>query len=199
MQGQLSRRSVSLIEEFSPRDFLRDDEFSPERADELFPNAREIMLGGLFISHSGADSQRIWDRIILPVVFERLPADGYFMHSGLSGGADSYRFLVQAALHWCDKFMVIISSRSICSSWVLAEVEWALDNSRPIIVVRLDEYEWKDVLHVLGRREDACLAVPPFDFSVDIRGTKHEFEHALDSLLTRLPRRGRYGTVEKTE
>ena len=122
---------MSVPDNLSPRDFLRTSEFSSDRANRRFPNAQDTMLGGLFISHSGEDSVRIQEQIISPVVFERLPADGYFMHSRRSGGAESYKLLVQAALHWCDKFMVVISERSVSNSWVVAEVEWAADNSRP--------------------------------------------------------------------
>jgi hypothetical protein len=48
--------------------FLRTSEFSQDRANEWFPHARDIMLGGLFISHSGEDSIRIEEQIISPVV-----------------------------------------------------------------------------------------------------------------------------------
>jgi hypothetical protein len=98
-----------MTDEISPREFLRNTEFSPETANLLYPNARRLTLGGLFISHSGADNDRIQKEIIGPVVYERFPGDGYFLHSAASGGADSYRELVQAALHWCDKFMLVIS------------------------------------------------------------------------------------------
>ena len=93
--------------------FLRTPEFSQDRANERFPHAQDIMHGALCIGHSGEDSIRIEEQIISPVVFDRLPADGYFTHSLRSGGAESYKLLVQAALHWCDKFMIVISERSV--------------------------------------------------------------------------------------
>jgi hypothetical protein len=135
---------MSVPDNLSPRDFLRTSEFSPDRANRRFPNAQYTMLGGLFISHSGEDSVRIQDQIISPVVFERLPADGYFMHSRRSGGPESYKLLVQAALHWCDKFMVVISERSVSN------------------------------------------------FRSDVKRAQQELGHALDRLLARLPRRGRF-------
>ena len=149
------------------------------------------MLGGLFISHSGEDSIRIQEQIILPVVFERLPGEGYFMHSRRSGGAESYRLLVQAALHWCDKFMVVISERSVRNPWVVAEVEWAVDNSRPILASRFDSYGWKNLMNSIGD----CESVVPeqvFDFGCDEERAQRELGHALDRLLVRLPRRGRF-------
>ena len=183
---------MAVSDELSPRDFLRNSEFSREQANKRFPNAQDIMLGGLFISHSGEDSTRIWEQIILPVVFERLPADGYFLHNRRSGGPESYRLLVQAALHWCDKFMVVISKGSIRNSWVLAEVEWALDNARPILAVRFGSYEWSDLIGELGRVSESPETVKDFDFRSHVELAQKELEQALDALLARLPRRGRF-------
>jgi TIR domain len=178
----------SVRDEFSARDFLRNAEFSPERASEMFPNARGIMLGGLFISHSGGDSSRIDEQIISPVVFRRLPGDGYFMHSRLSGGAESYKLLVHAALHWCDKFMVVISQQSISNAWVLAEVEWALEHRRPVLAVRFDDCEWKDFMHALGSLYDSMSFVQVFDFRSNLKIAQQELGYALDALLAKLPR-----------
>ena len=171
-------------------DFLRTSEFSQDRANERFPHARDIMLGGLFIIHSGEDSIRIEEQIISPVVFDGLPADGYFMPSRRSGGAESYKLLVQVALHWCDKFMVVISERSVSNPWVVAEGEWALDNSRPVLASRFDSYGWKDLMDAIG----ACESLEPeqaFDFRSAVKRAQQELGHALDRLLVRLPRRGR--------
>lgn len=176
---------MSVPDSLSPRDFLRTSEFSPDRANQRFPHAQDRMLGGLFISHSGEDSIRIQEQIISPVVFERLPADGYFMHSRHSGGAESYRLLVQAALHWCDKFMVVISERSVSNPWVVAEVEWAVDNSRPVLASRFDSHGWKDLKDAIG----ACELVEPeqvFDFLSDVKRAQQELGHALDRLLVKL-------------
>jgi hypothetical protein len=184
---------MSVPDKFSPREFLRNSEFSPERANERFPNARNITFGGLFISHSGKDSFRIQEQIVDPVVFDRLPGDGYFMHSQLSGMAESYRLLVQAALHWCDKFMVVISEWSLRTPWVVAEAEWALDNSRPILAVRFDSSEWKDLIDALGRECEPLANVQTFDFQHDLERAQRELGYALDALLAKLPRGGNYG------
>jgi TIR domain len=158
----------------SPREFLRNCEFSPERANARYPNARRLTLGGLFVSHSGIDTKRI-DEIICPVVSHRLPADGCFLHSGKSGGASQYAELVQAALHWCDKFMVVISEMSVVNEWVHAEVEWALERSRPILAVRLDHCTWKDMVQVLELplSTESSRNVQPFDFSEGIDRAQH--------------------------
>jgi hypothetical protein len=182
---------MSVSDDLSPRDFLRNSEFSPERATHRFANAQDIMLGGLFISHSGEDSIRIQEQIISPVVFERFPADGYFMRSRRSGGGESYRLLVQAALHWCDKFMVVISERSVSNPWVVAEVEWAVNNSRPILASRFDSYGWKDLMYAIGA-SGSLAPEQVFDFQSNVEIAQQELVHALDRLLVRLPRRGRF-------
>jgi hypothetical protein len=156
-----------------------------------YPNACRLTLGGLFISHAGADRERIRE-VIVPLVFKRLPADGYFMHSRASGGADDYKGLVQAALHWCDKFLLVISDNSLVNLWVQAEVEWALNHTRPLLVVRLDHHTWQDFLHKLelGPRELALESVPVFDFRASVEDAQNKLALALDQLLARLPRRG---------
>ena len=64
-----------------PREFLRQNNFSPEKAHKLYPNARRLTLGGLFVSHTGIDTDRIKEEIISPVVYKLLPNDGYFLHN----------------------------------------------------------------------------------------------------------------------
>jgi hypothetical protein len=182
---------MSVPDDVSPRDFLRNSKFSPERANQRFPNAQDLMLGGLFISHSGEDSIRIQEQIISPVVFERLPADAYFMHSRRSGGGEPYRLLVQAALHWCDKFMVVISGRSVTNPWVVAEVDWAVNNSRPILASCFDSYGWKDLMYAIGA-SGSLAPEQVFDFQCNVEIAQQELGHALDKLLVRLPRRGRF-------
>ena len=179
--------------EDTPRDFLRNSEFNPKRAETEFPNARRLTFGGLFVSHSGVDTVPIRVRIFLPVVFGRLPADGFFMHSGGSGGADSYKRLVQAALHWCDKFMVAISRHAVQNKWVRAEVEWALEHRRPILVARLDEFGWLDLIAEIKLPSQVRPDDRPreFDFNSDVKHAQKGFATALDELLIRFPRGGR--------
>ena len=107
------------------------------------------------------------------------------------GGADSYRLLVQAALHWCDKFMVVISERSVSNAWVQAEVEWALERSRPIIAVRLDRCGWDDLINVLKQTSMLLVdrIVPCFDFTADLESAQNQLAISLDELLAKFPRR----------
>ena len=149
------------------------------------------MLGGLFISHAGVDTAQIREKIIDPVVFQRLPGDGYFMHSRGSGGAESYRRLVQAALHWCDKFIVAVSRNAVRNEWVQAEVEWALEHRRPILVARLDELGWSALMGTIDPTDQLRPVEQPqeFDFTADDTLTQERFGEALDKLLVRFPRR----------
>jgi hypothetical protein len=189
-ENERARKAYEFPPGMLPRDFLRLSEFLPDRAQKLFPNARGLILGGLFVSHAGIDRERIEDAIISPVVHKRLPGDGYFLHS--QGHPDGYKQLIQAALHWCDKFMVVISERSISNTWVQAEVEWALERSRPIIAVRLDRCGWDDLIGVL-RQTSMLLTdriVPCFDFSGELESAQNQLAITLDELLAKLPRGG---------
>ena len=85
--------------------FLRDTEFSLERADAEFPNARRFLERGLFVSHSGRDTNRIRGQLLAPVIHPLVPGDRAFFHNRGSGGSERYKRLVQAAFHWCDKFL----------------------------------------------------------------------------------------------
>lgn len=177
--------------DMGPRTYLRWKHFSPEQAHKSFPNAHRLTLGGLFISHAGVDSRRIQNEIITPVVFKRLPSDGYFLHSSKSGGATRYGDLVQAALHWCDKFMVVISEASIANLWVQAEVEWAIERSRPILAVSLDGRGWLELISALkpSSNQNASQFVPCFDFSNHLQQAQSQFSMALDKLLEKFPRK----------
>jgi len=181
-----------MKDEDTPRGFLRSSIFSPQRAETEFPNARRHVLGGLFVSHAGVDTAQLTEQVIDPVVFQRLPGDGYFMHSRGSGAAESYKRLVQAALHWCDKFMVAVSRHAVQNEWVRAEVEWALEHRRPILVARLDELGWSALMEEIDPTNQFRPAEQPqeFDFTADQTLAQERFAVALDKLLVRFPRRG---------
>jgi hypothetical protein len=170
-----------------PREFLRTAKFSPDAIQTLYPNARGILSDGIFVSHSGLDSQRIHSQIILPVLFDRF-ADGIFFHNRGSGGANDYKQLVHAALHFCDKFLVAISRSSLESGWVRAEVEWARDHSRYIIGCLLDESD-PQALHpdfptfseLVVDRDDVSI----IDFRTDLEVAKTALRQVVDELLRR--------------
>jgi hypothetical protein len=169
------------------RDFLQHMDFSPAIAHKRFRNARQRLLGGLFVSHSGSDYHEILEKIVHPVFYDLIVGEWYFVHSRVSGGASGYRQLVQAALHWCDKFIVIISERSITNEWVLAEVEWALDHGRPILAVELDECCWKDIVERLPVERGPMRKVPTFRFGDNLAAAQHELAQSLRSLLIDFP------------
>ncbi|SRR5260370_24994586 len=122
----------------SPREFLSNADFKPVAVEAAFPNARRLLENGLFVSHSGLDSQRIRDEI-LPIVDRWIVFQRYFFHNRRSGGAGHYKQLVRAALHYCDKFLVAVSRNSVENEWVSAEVEWAIGQKRPIISCLQDD------------------------------------------------------------
>jgi hypothetical protein len=178
---------MSFGEEQGAREFLTRVEFSPEEAHRRFPNARRLLWQGIFISHSGRDFHRIMRGIVHPVVGGLIRGEGYFVHSRLSGGAEGYRQLVQAALHWCDKFMVVISEHSIVNEWVVAEVEWAIRRNRPMVAVRLDAHEWTEIVQRLGLTPEAIPVVPVFDFSRDDAIAKRALRRYLKTMLGEFP------------
>jgi hypothetical protein len=100
--------------------------------DWRFPNARHSLEFGWFISHSGEDYQ--WIRENLIGCFQN---EKYFFYSKCYG--KEYEELVLLSLHYCDKFVLVVSERSSKSEWVSAEVEWAIGFRRPMILCLLDE------------------------------------------------------------
>lgn len=176
----------------TPRNFLQNSRFRPRSAQAKFPNARRFLLGGIFVSHAGADTAQIREQIIHPVVFQRFIPNGYFMHSRVSGGAEHYKQLVQAALYWCDKFIVVVSRHAVQNEWVRAEVEWALTHMRPIFVCRLDEFSWSDLITKIDPPNRLRLVETPsgFDFSSDQTVAQKLLAVALDGLLLQCPYRG---------
>jgi hypothetical protein len=90
-----------------------------------------------FISHCGADSGVVSEKIV-PHLYSRKGPNGYFLHSSKSGGAESYKHIVQVALYFCRYAIVVASERSRNHPSVSAEVDWLVDHNRPIAIYRLD-------------------------------------------------------------
>ena len=105
----------------NPFSFLTDTEFKLKKIENRYSNLRRHLINGLFISHSGLDS-KIIQRILIPIIDERFTPERYFFHSRLSGAAEAYREIVQAALHYCNKFMIVLSHNSISNDWVKSYV-----------------------------------------------------------------------------
>jgi hypothetical protein len=101
-----------MIPSESPAEFLSNADFKLEAIAADFPNAKRLLENGLFLSHSGKDSQRIRDQI-LPIVDRWFAVERYFFHNRQSGASESYKQLVRAALCYCDKFFVAVSRKSI--------------------------------------------------------------------------------------
>jgi hypothetical protein len=178
----VASRKEKPVDDLSPGEFLRSVQFNPGAASVRFPNARRHLEGGLFISHSGADTEQI-RRVIVPVVWDRFAPEGFFLQSRWSGGAGSYRQLVQAALHWSGSFLLVLSQASLGNEWVHAEVEWALERSRAVLVARLDESGWDALRHQVRLSEQ--LAITPSgiaDYRVDERRGGTDLAAAFDAL-----------------
>ncbi|GAA4448660.1 hypothetical protein GCM10023189_06850 [Nibrella saemangeumensis] len=122
--------------QLDPLFYLQNVSFAPERVDQRFPHARRILTGGVFISHSGIDSIFI-QRNIIQVLSDRFN-DGIFFQNKGFGGREEYIQLVQAALHYCNKFILVLSKNSIGNPWVYAEVDWVMVHQRPIICCLMD-------------------------------------------------------------
>lgn len=71
-------------------------------------------------------------------------------------------------------------------------VEWALERRRPILVARLDELGWSDLIAEvdLANQLRPVERPPEFDFIFDHTIAQKRFAIALDRLLVRFPRRG---------
>jgi hypothetical protein len=162
--------------------FLRDTKFSPTRAQAEFPNAQRFLERGLFVSHSGLDTRRIRDLLLAPVIDLLVPTDAVFFHSRGSGGAESYKRLVQAALHWCDKFMVVVSDASVVNEWVAAEVEWAVEHRRLMLAVCLDGRRFAELLED-GGAASSRAEVFEVDFDADPARGRREVRTNIKALL----------------
>jgi hypothetical protein len=112
--------------------------FDEHEVDESYPNARNFYTGSLFVCHAGADFQTILELIAFPVLLDRF-GDGYFLHNRRSGGSQAYMVLVRAALHWCDKFVLVVSQNAEDHKWVRSELDWLYRHAKPLIVCLLED------------------------------------------------------------
>jgi len=170
----------------SPREFLSNAGFKLDAIEADFPNAKRLLENGLFVSHSGKDSQRIRDEI-LPIVERSFALERYFFHNRQSGGAESYKQLVWAALHYCDKFFVAVSRNSIQNEWVLAEVEWAIEQKRPIVCCLLD-HESAAKMHPMLRKPSRHTRGVSKIWAVEFRSGSKREQKSLAAALNRLLR-----------
>ena len=172
-----------------PTEFLRSEALNPSDIEDRYPNARRKLRGGLFISHSGRDYDLIKRDVVHPVVSDRF-GDAYFLHNRGSGAAEEYRELVRTALHYIDKFLVVVSEASICNRWVRAEVTIAAELRRPIIQCLVDGANPSELHPVFGRRpwytriRSRVLIV---DFRDGVQNGQFVLAKSLDQILKRYP------------
>ena len=107
-----------------------------------------MLSQSLFVSHAGVDREVIRARLFRPLD-DLCEFEQRFFYSRRVPRAEDYRDLVRAALHWCDKFVAVLSTNSLNNSWVRAEVESILRDRKLLFVVRLDGCRWCDMLRTL--------------------------------------------------
>jgi len=173
-----------MVDNANPFSLLFNRKFEREKIESKYPNSRRHLLDGLFISHSGLDRQLI-SKLIIPIIDERFFPERFFFHSRLSGGAEAYVEIVQAALHYCNKFMVVLSHNSISNDWVKAEVTWAVFHKRPIILCSLDDINpaqlYPDFKSYLDNYSE--IKIYYIDFNSGIEIGQKALKQVLDKLL----------------
>lgn len=163
--------------------------FKEDEVDANFPNARRFLTGSLFVSHAGADRERIFNLIEAPVLMDRF-GDGFFVHSRGSGGSKFYKVLVRAALHWCDKFIVVISHNVENHIWVRAEIEWLIKRNKPIIACQLEDASYTKVhpnLLEYIEKYNWPIWGEIIDFRKDTNRAQEVLAKMIDSLLKSYP------------
>lgn len=169
----------------SPAEYLLKTEFNPQVVEKRFPNVRRHLEKGLFVSHAGWDLQRIRQDLV-PVIYERFAPERFFLHSRGSGGAEAYVQLVQAALYYCDKFMVVVSRHSVDHEWVAAEVAWVVRRARPIVSCLFDDSDPSRINPALvssRKGPHGKVKVYTVDFRLDVQQAQAILAGILDKLL----------------
>jgi TIR domain len=151
------------------------NELDLEAINREFPNARKLS-GGLFVSHSGRDFQRILGEVD-PALKRFQPA--VFLHNRGSGGSSRYKRLVQAALYYCPYFLVVISENSVQHDWVTAEVDWAFKHGRAIMLCLFDNSKTTRV-HPELRREH-----PTADFRRSTERGRRDLTKMFDAAVSK--------------
>jgi hypothetical protein len=184
------------MEEANPQEFVNSAKFMDNLEGWRKKRLERLLVGGLFVSHSSLDfPQRIFsdpENVIVKIweiIIDRFGPDGWFLHNIKSGGAEAYRELVNIALTHCDKFLLLVSARSVRSPWVRAEVQFALVNQRPVIEAYLDDTDIMklyDALpaHLLRNHHSGRYGV---NFNEDIEQGRAALAELLDQLLAQLP------------
>lgn len=170
---------------FNVHSFLNSNDFDSNEACSRYPNAKIFFTGSIFICHAGIDSHKINDDINLPVIYDRF-ADGCFFHNRGTGGSKHYKELVRVALRLCDKFLLVVSKNSVNHEWVKAEVAWAVDNNRSIIMCLFDDSAPTQIHFKLSvaQLNNRLYTV---DFSNNIKHAQTELSIILDKLLKEIP------------
>ena len=100
-----------------------------------------------FVSYAAKDQSRV-ESLLLPVL-RTVGCEPWFAPHKLRGG-DDWEPEIRKALDRCAFFVVIVSTASITSKWVRAEVGFWLNKSGSILNIVLDDCEPTDLNILLG-------------------------------------------------
>jgi TIR domain len=106
----------------------------------------------VFISHSSRDHELVQSRIVAPLKQQGLRV--WYSRDAISG-AEEWENSIRHALATCDWFLVALSPNSVSSTWVQAEVAWAVKNRWgkivPVLIVDCDPADCHLKLPMLQR------------------------------------------------
>jgi len=103
----------------------------------LSPGAEgDPRLPRVFLSHATSDRDFVENEIV--PLLNRHGIETWYSQTDI-GAASNWERMIRTALDTCDWFLVAMSSRSLESEWVRAEVSWAMEERRgKIVPVLLD-------------------------------------------------------------
>jgi hypothetical protein len=102
----------------------------------------------VFVSHSSADRSAVESKLIRPLATQAIAT--WYSTEDIKTASD-WETAIRQALTECDWFLVALTSNSIASLWVKAEVDWAFEHREGrVIPVLLEPCNWRS-LHLLLR------------------------------------------------
>lgn len=192
------------MDKFDPAAIVNDTTFFDNLPEWRRQRMREFFDGGIFISHSSADvpdfrdpgrSHSVVTRISA-AAFDRV-GEGVFFYNRKSGGPELYMEIVNTALSLCDKFLLLVSEESARSSWVRAEVEFALTHQRHIIEVHLDGTNARELYDLVPGNLVLSHNAQRYSirFEPDPERALKDLGELLDQLMAQIPYRGLKGPL----
>jgi hypothetical protein len=150
--------------------------------EDIKQRCRHYFESQIFVSHTSKDHGFCKSHII--PVLEQFGLYGYFFISRAMNPAiaSAYRFMVEHTLACCKTIIIALSEKSAVSEWVQLEASWAVSQSHPIIICRLDRTE-PDALHpAFASQRRWPWSSPPLrmiDFDQDINVAQKKLDRLL--------------------